>query len=131
MIGNADPLIKAAFENLENINIANSDHSVEAAENGRVRADIVQAVNVLSPVSIAVIANETIPDGTWTRDISYAMPQYVEKGSPPSLNINWIFADNECTHGTQYTGMNYGSVDVTFSSTKKCYPLPVQYVADL
>ena len=127
LIGQADPSVKAAFENLENIIIANNENAVDAAKDGYVRADIVQAVNVPSLVSLAVIANETDPaDGNWTRDISYAMPQYVEKGSPSSLNINWMFANDYCVHDDDYTGMNYGSVDVTYSSTKECYPLPVQ-----
>ena len=125
-----DPSLSDAFGNLENIHIANHDKAVQVAEDEDVRANIVQAVNVPSMVSMALIANKTVPDGTWSRDISYAMPQYVEKGSPSSIDINWMFATSYCRYGCDYTGMSYGSVNVTYSSTKQCYSLPVQYAYD-
>ena len=122
-----DQSLTTAFGKLENIHIEH-ENALQKAEGETVKAKIVQAVNVPSLVSMALIANTTVPDGTWTQDISYAMPQFVEKGRPSSLDINWMFVSSHCDYGTYYTGMNYGSIDVTYSSTKQCFPLPVQNV---
>ena len=114
-----------AFGKLENIYI---NHTLALAEVQAQNdsATLLQAYNVPSLVSMALIANTTAPTDRWTADVSYAMPEY-EKTSPPSLNINWLFASRSCTY-TQHTGINYGTVDVTYSSTKNCVPLPVQDV---
>ena len=118
--------LSTAFGKLENVHINGTDvlESAPFAE-----AVTFQAVNIPSLVSMSLISNSTTPTDRWTADVSYAMPQYKET-SPSSLDINWLFVNSSCTYGLQYYGMSHGSVDVTYSSTKQCYPLPVQDLTD-
>ena len=124
--GRADPNLVSAFGKLEDVPIEGDD-----AFNVRQysRASIIQAVNVPSLVSISFIQNSTLPSAPWTADMTYAMPEY-EKSKPSSLNVNWMFANSDCVYGSSddFTGMNWGSVDVSYTSTKQCFPLPVQDV---
>ena len=121
--GQANSSLQSAFGTIENISI-DGKSALESAANSR--AFLIQAVNVPSMTSTAFIANSTIPEGSWTADVSYAMPEYNLKQPSESLNFNWLFAKSDCD---DFAGMNYGSVDVSYTSAKSCVPLPVQDIS--
>ena len=111
-----------AFGTLENFPI---DGEAALADAEHSAAFIIQAVDIPSMVSTAFIANATVPEKNYTGDLSYAMPQY-NLHQLSSLNVNWLFFNDDCTYGSGYLGISYGSVDVAYISTKSCVPLDVQ-----
>ena len=121
--GQANPSLSGAFGTLENVALDGKGPLASAADS---KAFLIQAVNVPSMISTAFIANSTIPEGSWTADVSYAMPEYNIDQPSASLNFNWLFAKGDCD---DFAGMNYGSVDVSYTSTKSCVPLPVQDIS--
>ena len=124
--GQATQPISGAFGTLENVPI-DGEAPLAVAEHST--AFITQAVDIPSMVSTAFIANTTVPKEKFTGDLSYAMPQY-NLHQHSSLNMNWLFFKNDCTYGSDYSGISYGSVEVTYSSTKKCVQLDVQAADD-
>ena len=125
-----DPALSAAFGNFENIDI-DSPKAIDYLRDVSTKGEtFLQAVNVRSLVSIALIANKTVPNNTLTEDMSYAMPEY-EQSPSSSLNINWLFASYQCLYGADFTGISHGYVNVTYSSAKQCFPLPVQKFEDI
>ena len=121
--GQANLPLSTAFGKVENFHI-DGEGALATAANAA--AFITQAVDIPSMVSTAFIANATTPEEKYTGDLSYAMPQF-NLHHMSSLNMNWLFFNGLCSFSNgDFNGINRGSVDVTYSSTKKCVPLDVQ-----